>query len=165
MSRVFFKHLVVGLFLTSIVSQGLGCATYVALKQPGPVPDEGIYLGMHRSDVAGNLGVIGSSYDEPADFVRVRYKYLDGAHEASKGRVVLYLAGDVFTLFLTEIIFWPIELAVASDYQRTAEALFDPDNRLTHFRSMKTGNRKLLLDLWEGDYPLLPNAIRPPTRP
>ena len=35
---------------------GLGCATYTAVKIPGPVADETVALGSHRRDVEGALG-------------------------------------------------------------------------------------------------------------
>lgn len=37
------------------------------------------------------------------------FKFIDGYHGGYKGRILLYLAGDLFTLGFAEIIFWPME--------------------------------------------------------
>jgi|GEM_PF-4704690 len=89
-----------------------GCASWVALNQPGPTDDEFVTVGMHRAEVESVLRTGGSAYDEPNGHTRVRYQYSDGVHLGSKARILLYLAGDFFTLFLSELIFWPLELAV-----------------------------------------------------
>ena len=89
-----------------------GCASWVALNQPGSTDDELVKLGMPRAEVESVLRTGGSAYDEPNGHTRVRYQYSDGVHQESKARILLYLARDFFTLFLSGLIFWPLELAV-----------------------------------------------------
>ena len=38
------------------------------------------------------------------------FEFQSGAHQASKARAIPYLAADVFTLGLAELILWPIEM-------------------------------------------------------
>ncbi|NHI03662.1 hypothetical protein DYY67_2338 [Candidatus Nitrosotalea sp. TS] len=73
-----------------------------------------IQMGVQRSLVIAELGepdnfttLAGGGYDD-------RYKLDPGAHHWSLKLLtaVGYLAGDFFTLFLTELIFTPIEIAV-----------------------------------------------------
>ena len=73
-------------------------------------------------------------------------------------RILLYLAGDFFTLFLSELIFWPLELVVEQSAERTAEADYNEINRLGHFRAMKRRNRSEVINVGSGSYPLLPGA-------
>ncbi|MGB0620729.1 MAG: hypothetical protein ACPGVZ_14795 [Myxococcota bacterium] len=136
-----------------------GCASWVALNQPGPTEDELVVVGMHRAEVEALLRTGGSAYDEPNGHTRVRYQYSDGVHQGSKARVLVYLAGDFFTLFLSELIFWPVELAVEQSAERTAEADYNEVNRLDHFRAMKRRNRREVLNIGSGSYTLLPGAV------
>ena len=136
-----------------------GCASWVAMNQAAPVEDELVDVGMHRAEVEQILRTGGSAYEEPDDHTRVRYMYSDGAHQGSKVRILLYLAADLFTLFLSEIIFWPIELAVQQESERTAEADYNSSNRLDHFRVMKRRSRKEVINVGSGSYSLLPGSI------
>jgi hypothetical protein len=136
-----------------------GCASWVAMNQPGPTEDEFVQVGMHRAEVEQILRTGGNSYAEPDEHTRVRYQYSDGAHQGSKARILVYLAADLFTLFLSEIIFWPIELAVQQDSERTAEAEYGESNRLDHFVVMKRRSRKQVINIGEGEYSLLPGSV------
>jgi hypothetical protein len=136
-----------------------GCASYVAMNQPAPTDDQLVGIGMHRAEVEQILRTGGSAYQEPNDHVRVRYEYSDGAHQGTKARVLLYIAADLFTLFLSELIFWPIELAVQQNAERTAAADYDGSNRLGHFRAMKRRSRRETINIGSGVYEILPGAI------
>ena len=112
----------------ALLTAQVGCATYTAVKIPGPVHDENIAIGMHRSDVEALLAVSAvSEYDDPGGR-KVRYEYSDGPHQASKGRVLIYIAGDVFTFFLSELIFWPIEAYATNRVKRVGTAYYDDDD-------------------------------------
>ena len=39
-------------------------------------------------------------------------EFESGLHQGSKARVILYLAADLFTLGLAELILWPMEMTV-----------------------------------------------------
>lgn len=122
----------------------VGCATYTAVKIPGPVDDEKIAIGEHRSQVEVILRApIVNEYHD-ADGTTARYQYKDGPHQASKGRVVLYIAGDVFTAFLSELIFWPIEAYASKQTERVATAQYDNENVLTGFAVDRPGGERLM---------------------
>lgn len=40
------------------------------------------------------------------------FEFYSGLHSGSKARIIPYLAADVFTLALAELILWPIELTI-----------------------------------------------------
>jgi hypothetical protein len=111
-----------------------GCATYVAVTMPGPADDELIEPGMSRNEVETLLETGPESDYSSGDITTVRYEYSDGPHQASKVRALVYIAGDVFTLFLTEIVFWPIELYASSEIERVATAEYDDEFILHEWR-------------------------------
>ena len=119
-----------------------GCATYTALAMEGPTHDESVRIGMHRMDVERILGVpVASEYED--DGVRVvRYEYADGPPGGTKVRSLLYVAGDLFTFFLSELVFWPIELYANERIQRVAIAQYD-DNELVDWRIERSNGRML----------------------
>jgi len=119
-----------------------GCAAVQAVRTSGPTPEHNIEPGMHRAEVEAILRTGASAYREPDGTIRARYEYVDGPHQATKIRAVVWLAADVFTLFLSEILLWPIEIVVASDAERTADAVFDANNRILQFRAFKTRSRR-----------------------
>ena len=51
-----------------------------------------------------------------------RYEYSDGPPGASKVRIILYVAADIFTAFLSELIFWPIESYATERVERVGTA-------------------------------------------
>jgi hypothetical protein len=122
----------------------LGCATYTAVKIPGPKSDEKIALGMHRTDVEVLLECGPANEYSDGSNTTARYEYKDGPHEASKGRVVLYLAGDFFTAFLSELIFWPIEAYASKQTERVATAHYDDSNLLVGFSVDRPGGERLV---------------------
>lgn len=134
------------LFASALMTAPSGCATYTAVRIPGPVADETIGIGSHRSDVEVVLKRSPTDVYREGDGTIARYQYQDGPPEASKGRVILYLAGDVFTLFLSELIFWPIEAYASGQTQRIATAHYDPDNVLVAW-SVDRGNGERLIGL------------------
>jgi hypothetical protein len=107
-----------------------GCATYVAVNMPGPAKDNEVAVGMHRQDVERTLGVGSSSQYDNSGLTTVRYEYADGPPQGSKTRAIVYVAGDVFTVFLSELIFWPIELYADKQIQRVGSAQYDHENLL-----------------------------------
>jgi hypothetical protein len=65
------------------------------------------------------------------------YEYVNGSVGASKLRILPYLAGDVFTLGLAELIFWPAELAWGQGSEERAVASYDRDDRVRQIRITK----------------------------
>lgn len=87
-----------------------GCSVSKALTQPGPADLEGIGVGTSRQDMIGRLGMP-SLTDTLQNGQRQDYfQFQSGAHPASKARAIPYLAADVFTLGLAELLLWPLEL-------------------------------------------------------
>lgn len=85
-------------------------------------------IGVDRSRVAGLLGTPIRQDDNTDGTETDVYKYKDGGkknHAASKaGRILIYTAGDFFTLFLDQIISMPLELAFrGTDY--TADITYE----------------------------------------
>lgn len=121
-----------------------GCATWVAVSMPGPAQDDQIQVEMSRSEVETVLAQTPTSMYENKGMTEARYEYSDGPPEWSKLRALVYVAGDVFTLFLSELIFWPIELTAESRIQRIAVAEYSDDNKLASWTiRRKTGGEVL----------------------
>jgi hypothetical protein len=89
------------------------CAQCTAMKQPKPFKPTATVVGAKRADIAGELGNPVNSEQQNILLLET-YKYVDGGGKnngASKtGRVILYTAGDLFTIFLDQILTWPAEI-------------------------------------------------------
>ena len=90
-----------------------GCSVYRVFNAPGPVDVERVKVGEHRQTIVSILGPPKASYEKKGTRVET-YEFVDGYSDASKTRAIIYIAGDLFTLCLAEIIFWPIELAAVN---------------------------------------------------
>jgi hypothetical protein len=142
----------------------IGCATVTAVKIPGPVADETIALGTHRKDVEVVLKSTPVNEYHDGDGTTARYQYKNGPHQASKGRVILYIAGDVFTLFLSELIFWPIEAYASGRTDRIGTAHYDASNLLENWTIDRPGGERLFS---EGEPSTSPESgpLSPPESP
>lgn len=89
-----------------------GCAQFKAMDQPKPFKPTATTVGAKRVNVAGELGSPVNSEESNGHLVET-YKYVDGGGKNTTGskvvRVVLYTAGDLFTIFLDQLITWPAE--------------------------------------------------------
>lgn len=87
-----------------------GCSVAKVVTQPGPADLKGIGIGTSRVDMISRLGppraIDTDSHGNKMDM----FEFQSGAHQASKARAIPYLAADVFTLGLAELILWPIEM-------------------------------------------------------
>jgi hypothetical protein len=112
--------------LLSILALNLtACAAYQAVKQPGPADLTNIGIGTSRQALVTKLGppkMIDTLHDGTKQDM---FEFQSGMHQASKARAILYIAGDVFTLGLSELIFWPLELTVMDSATCTALATYD----------------------------------------
>jgi hypothetical protein len=88
-----------------------GCSIYKAATAPTPVALENVRNGASRIAIVGTLGIPKMS-EVKGDSKTDVYEFVNGSHEASKARIVLYIAGDLFTTFLAELVFWPMELGL-----------------------------------------------------
>ena len=74
----------------------------------------------------GRLGAPKVTTEEPGPFLVDTYNYTDGGQRNRSGwraaRIVLYTAGDFFTLFLSQLLFMPAELLMkGTDYMAVVE--------------------------------------------
>ncbi len=115
-----------------VLSQA-GCSVYKAASQPGPADVTGIGVGTRRTEVITRLGAPKFSDTDPSGQKQDTFEFQSGFHQASKARVILYLAADVFTLCLAEIILWPVELTVMERASCVAVATYDPTQKVESF--------------------------------
>ena len=129
--------------LTSIVKKGAliaaavvasqlltGCAQVMAIRQPKPFTPGSLVTGAKRMDITAELGQPITS-EEHASHLTDAYRYIDGGKKnnalSKTGRVVVYTAGDLFTVWLDQVIWIPAEAfgfpgtvhAVTVDYAKS----------------------------------------------
>lgn len=104
-----------GRLILSVILTGLlasGCAQYMAIKQPAPYQPSCLNPGAKRIEVIAEMGQPVTSESQTYRLIEA-YKYVDGGNKNSggskTGRVILYTAGDLFTLWLDQIIWMPTE--------------------------------------------------------
>jgi hypothetical protein len=102
-----------------------GCSVYKVLDQPGPADLAGIGIGTPRQEIVSRLGapklVDTSATGNKQDI----FEFQSGMHQASKIRAVFYLAADVFTLTLAELLLWPLEMTAFDRATCTGIATYD----------------------------------------
>lgn len=87
-----------------------GCSVAKVVSQPGPADLKGIGIGTSRIDMISRLGPPRAIDTDKNGNKMDMFEFQSGAHQASKARAIPYLAADVFTLGLAELILWPIEM-------------------------------------------------------
>ncbi len=119
-----------------------GCSVSHALNAPEPVEYKKIYVGLNRSAVISRFGIpklTENKEDEKVDF----FEFVDGYHAASKIRILLYLAGDVFTAGLAELIFWPIEKGLFDGNMHRGVVKYDKNERVKKFEVFDNEGKKM----------------------
>jgi len=106
-----------------------GCAQVMCLGHPGP-KNPVIAAGESKTKVTADLGQPVST-DATDTHCTVIYKYQDGG-EANNGgwktlRVVGYTVGDIFTCWLDQIIWMPMEALAFAPDNHTVTATFVKD--------------------------------------
>ena len=102
------------------------CSIYKVMTQPGHIPLGEVRTGADRGQVEQIIGAPVGSMSDGA----VVYQFADGKPGATKLRALLYLAGDVFTLGLAELIFFPTELYLLDEQNGTAGVKYDQANKV-----------------------------------
>lgn len=102
-----------------------GCSIYKVMTQPGHIPLGEVREGADRVKVEEIVGAPTGSLPDGA----VVYQFADGKPGATKLRALLYLAGDVFTLGLAELIFFPTELYLLNEQSGMAGVKYDQANK------------------------------------
>jgi len=86
-----------------------GCSIYKAATAPPPIALENVKNGASRITIVGTLGIPKMSETKTGSKSDV-YEFVNGSYEGTKVRILLYVAGDIFSIGLAELLFWPIEL-------------------------------------------------------
>jgi hypothetical protein len=112
------------ILLLFCVAGGTGCAQMMAACKPGPLDRSVLEVGAYRSEIVASLGSGRGRLGKGSVTRTEHYDYMDGGKKNSVsskvGRIVLYTAGDVFTLFLSQILFMPIETVFAGMQYRAS---------------------------------------------
>lgn len=148
MNRLFFGVVTV-LALT-------GCSIYEASRTPPPVDYRNVHVGETRAETVSILGYPKMTQAEGSRNVDY-FEFTDGYHPASKARIILYVAGDVFTLGLAEVIFWPTELALLQGTECRGTVTYRPDNRVVGYSITHRDGTPL----WVSEPPQAPAAPAP----
>lgn len=159
------------LYIALIASTG--CAQVMAAVQPSPLDRKVLLPGAERGAIVGTLGAPRATEEHPKqEIIRDTYRYTDGglrnAWGSKAGRIVLYTAGDVFTLFLTQILWIPAELALrGTEYSATVEYVRRPsDQRWIAHRvteSKEGGNRETTVMTSDRAVSSPPATVKPAT--
>lgn len=104
-----------------------GCSIYKAATAPPPIALENVKSGASRITIVGTLGVPKMSETQGDSKIDV-YEFVSGSHQATKARIALYIAGDLFTSFLTELVFWPLELGLGQGTHGRAVVTYGMDD-------------------------------------
>lgn len=123
------KKLIVMAVVASFVALQ-GCSVSRVFNAPAPVDACRVKVGENRQIIVSILGPPKASFDKQDKRVE-KYEFVDGYSDASKSRAVLYIAGDILTLCLAEVIFWPIELAAANGTKGFATVNYGMDDFAT----------------------------------
>ena len=88
---------------------------------------ETLRVGKDRNNIISILGMprsTESSNNERTDM----HEFISGYDPGSKLRILFYVAGDIFTLCLAELIFWPLEVAALQGDEGRAVISYDQSN-------------------------------------
>lgn len=106
-------------------TQLFGCSAYQAISQPGSVDTSSIGIGTPRQEIISKLGTPKMIDTNQQGQKTDMFEFVSGANQATKARAILYVAADLFTLFASEIITWPLELTVFDAAKCTGLAVYD----------------------------------------
>lgn len=104
-----------------------GCSIYSAATAPTPLVLDNVKIGASRVTVVGTLGVPKTSETKGDSKIDV-HEFVNGSPGATKARIMLYIAGDLFTAGLSELVFWPLELAVGQGTAGRAIVTYGTDD-------------------------------------
>ena len=111
-----------------------GCSVYQATTQPGPADLSGIGIGTERQYIISKLGAPKLAETNANGLKEDMFEFQSGMHQGAKARVILYLAADVFTLALAEVILWPLELTLMEAATCIGTATYSNDMKAQSWR-------------------------------
>lgn len=109
-----------------------GCSIYEAAHAPAPVEYKNVNIGLPRDEVIKTLG-FPKMTKKNSEGEQDTFEFIDGNSSASKSRILLYLAGDVFTAGLAELIFWPMESNLLDGEQCLGSVNYDRFNKVSGY--------------------------------
>ena len=156
-----------------VLAFGSGCAQVMAYRQPAPIDRDLLNAGANRGSVIGLLGspVLSEESDENLSDT---YSYTDGGKVNATGwkavRILLYTAGDVFTLFLDQVLWMPAELLMnGTKYTATVDYERDGTNgwhaeRMVERKMEGDNGEKVVFEAVSdtGDLAMRPRAVSAP---
>lgn len=119
-----------------------GCSIYSAATAPPPVDYKHVEVGQSRGMVINTLGAPKYT-DVQGDTKTDHFEFTSGYNPASKARIILYVAGDFFTLGAAELIFWPIELAALQGDECRGSVDYDANNHVVAYAINSRGGEAL----------------------
>lgn len=128
---------VIILMLVSFMIAESACSVYKAATQPPPADLQGVGIGTPRQELIQRLGAPKFSDTDAQGRKQDSFEFQSGMHGASKARIILYLAADVFTLTLAEIILWPMELTVMERATCNGFATYDQSQKVEMWKVSK----------------------------
>ena len=133
MNRLFSRALLtVGV---SALLGAQGCSVYSALSQPPYIDLQTFRMGESRMRVSDVIGAAKVSRLEPPDnHVLDYHEFRSGTPGATRLRVVGYIIGDAFSFGAAELVFWPVELTLASARDFKAYFTYDDQLRVNGYR-------------------------------
>jgi len=111
-----------------------GCSVYWAATQPGPANLSGLGVGSSRDEVIGKLGVPKLTEIDPEGKKEDMFEFQSGLHQATKARVIFYVAADLFTVALAELILWPAEMTLLDEATCIARATYDQSQKVVKWQ-------------------------------
>lgn len=130
------------LVLMGSVSLLGGCSVYQAVHAPTPIEYKQVKLGVTRTETISYLG-FPKMTDQKNNQKTDSFEFIDGYHLASKVRIILYLAGDIFTVGLSELIFWPIEAYGFDGKQCRGTITYDANDHVASYDIMNNNGEHL----------------------
>lgn len=135
------------ILLASLCLSISGCSVYSAAKAPAPVDYQDLVIGASRDSVVRTLGHPSYSDIKSADkkvTTTDNFEFTDGYHAGYKSRILLYLAGDIFSAGLAEVIFWPMEEYWLQGSGKKAVVHYDDKNKLQKISVFSDKDQALL---------------------
>ena len=120
-------RLLMALLLMATAAQG--CSIYKAATAPPSVAVDNVKVGSTRAEVMSVFGTPKSSDVVQSNERTDVYEFIDGNHGAAKMRIIPYIAADLYTAGLAELVLWPLELATMQGSEGRAVVTYDQENR------------------------------------
>lgn len=113
-----------------------GCAVVAALRQPSKKNLSVLNNGTSRENVVVYLGAPITSEKEDGKRTDI-YKFVQGYGGGTKAsRALMHGVFDAATIFLWELIGWPME-TIINGHEMVVKVIYDQDDRLEEFTVLK----------------------------